>query len=111
MKHGLPPAVRFWAKVEKTDDCWLWRGSVGSNGYGQLRVGARMVTASRLAWELTNGPIPDGLWVLHRCDTPLCVRPEHLFLGTHLDNMHDMRHKGRGNAPYGNPHLSRQRPL
>lgn len=85
---------RFWAKVDRSGDCWLWTGC-GSGGYGQFRYKGPMVYAHRVAWEQANGPIPDGLDVLHRCDTPRCVNVGHLFLGTHLDNMTDMVAKGR----------------
>jgi hypothetical protein len=87
-------ADRFWAKVLKTDTCWLWQGHVLRDGYGQFgKIGERR--AHRRAWFLTHGPIPDGLQVCHRCDTPLCVRPDHLFLGTAQDNIADRDTKGR----------------
>lgn len=86
---------RFWAKVKKTESCWLWSGSPGMDGYGKLKVGKKTVRAHRVAWELDKGPIPTGLSVLHKCDTPLCVNVAHLFLGTHLDNVFDMMQKER----------------
>ena len=86
-----PLEQRFWPKVQKSDGCWLWiAGGDSETGYGRIRAGGRGTTqllAHRAAWELTNGPVPDGLWVLHHCDTPRCVRPDHLFLGDHADNM------------------------
>lgn len=103
-RPSIPIADRFWSKVQKTDACWLWTSNVHHNGYGQIaqsRNGAtrqRWVWAHRVAWELTHGPIADGLLVLHRCDTPLCVNPAHLFLGTHLENIADSVRKGRYNA-------------
>jgi len=79
------------------DSCWLWTGSVTSAGYGVASslFGGTTSGAHRLAWELTHGLIPSGLIVCHHCDNPPCVRPDHLFLGTHLDNSNDMRSKGR----------------
>lgn len=88
--------TRFWSKVEKTDSCWLWTGMRWTNGYGRFpNGGGQEMRAHRFAWELTYGPIPLGLFACHRCDVKLCVRPEHLFLGTHADNMADMMAKGR----------------
>lgn len=95
------PASRFWQKVEKTESCWLWRSSM-RNGYGILRTphgqSHKVFYAHRFVWELTYGPIPDGLCVCHHCDVQLCVRPDHLFLGTIADNNRDMLEKGRGRA-------------
>lgn len=88
----------FWARVEKTDGCWWWRGKRDSNGYGLLRTRGphrKDVRAHRVSWHLSRGPIPNGLCVCHRCDEPLCVRPDHLFLGTRRDNSQDMVRKGR----------------
>src|SRR6185312_3528319 len=94
-------AERFWEKVRKTETCWLWTGAGNSNGYGVFRSG-KMGTAHRFSWELHNGPIPEGLCVLHRCDVRRCINPEHLFLGTKGDNLKDMYAKGR--APIGEKH-------
>ena len=92
-----PEQERFWERVNKTSSCWLWTASTNKNGYGKFRD-ARWahVTAHRFSWILANGPIPEGLWVLHRCDVPGCVNPDHLFLGTARDNNLDMMKKGRG---------------
>lgn len=91
---------RFWSKVEKTDDCWNWKGCINGSGYGEFAIKRRMKKAHRIAWILTHGPIPrgdgyHGVCVCHRCDNPICVRPDHLFLGTHLDNMRDKVAKNR----------------
>ena len=75
--------------------CWIWIASTFLGGYGCIRVDGKIVGAHRLSYELHNGPIPEELHVLHRCDQPPCVRPDHLFLGTHQDNMIDRTVKGR----------------
>lgn len=97
LKPKLDFATRFWAKVRKTADCWLWTGHRDRHGYGRVWLDTRRIQfAHRIAWELTNGSIADGLCCLHRCDEPACCRIDHLFLGTRVDNMHDMWAKGRG---------------
>ena len=111
--RGRPPkplADRFWGLVDKTAGCWLWVGYVNNCGYGRLRPAHSQpkVGAHRLSWELTNGPIPDRMCVLHKCDNPACVNPEHLFLGTVQDNVNDMRQKGRDNYT-GRPKGSRNK--
>jgi hypothetical protein len=95
-----PVADRFWEKVERAgaEDCWLWQGAVDGHGYGSIGLSEPRRTigkAHRVSWELANGPIPPGLGVLHKCDTPLCVNPAHLFLGTNTENTADKTFKGR----------------
>jgi hypothetical protein len=94
--------TRFWAKVARGPGCWEWTGAL-SRGYGQFAVGGskRVLGAHRVSWEHVNGPVPPGLFVLHRCDNPRCVRPDHLFIGTIKDNTADMLAKGRHNPPRG----------
>ncbi len=82
--------------VDSASGCWLWRRSLNPNGYGSILVNGRKSGAHRVFWERFKGPVPVDLHVLHKCDTPHCVNPEHLFLGTHDDNMQDMWEKGRG---------------
>lgn len=96
--------AQFWSHVEKTGGCWLWRGTKRNpeprRAYGVFRKDGQRVSAHRLAWELQYGPIPagrgyHGTCVLHSCDNPSCVRPQHLFLGTNGDNVADSVRKGR----------------
>ena len=100
LKAPFPCEVdRFWCKVEKTDACWLWTGSKRHKGYGAFvyKKNGQVIQgrAHRYSYELHKGEIPAGLFVLHRCDIPACVNPEHLFLGTNRDNVEDMVSKGR----------------
>jgi hypothetical protein len=75
--------------------CWLWTGATFSGGYGHILHEGKHCSAHRMAWEYYRGPIPEGLSVLHKCDTPPCCNPDHLFLGTQMNNVHDMHRKGR----------------
>lgn len=93
-----PVEERFWKHVQRgdKDECWEWMASRDHDGYGKLSThNATWIRAHRFSYELHNGPIPNGLEVLHRCDNPPCVNPTHLFLGTTSDNMNDKVAKGR----------------
>lgn len=93
-------ATRFWCKVDKSGECWLWCGALSVNGYGMIwvKTGDASHKVHRLSWEMAYGEIPEGMLVCHRCDVRRCVRPEHLFLGTHQENSTDMVSKGRSIA-------------
>lgn len=112
-------AERFWKRVNKdgptmshmTTPCWEWSGST-SNGYGRFNRYSRLrnahIYAHKFSYEIHCGQIPDGLYVLHRCDNPPCVNPDHLFLGTYADNHKDMISKGRN--PVGEKNGSKKYP-
>jgi HNH endonuclease len=91
----VPQLQRFWSRVTKTEDCWIWTGTM-SNGCGCMQYNGTQQLAHRISWQIAHGPIAKGLCVCHHCDNRKCVRPDHLFLGTQTDNMRDMRAKGRG---------------
>jgi AraC-like DNA-binding protein len=106
--HGharrLSMEKRFWNHVQKTDTCWLWTGKPNKAGYGRIALDApnqqTTIMAHRYSYELHFDKIPDSLSVCHHCDNPICVRPDHLFAGTMLDNMQDMINK--------KPHFNRK---
>jgi len=87
--------ARFWAKVNKTAHCWNWLGYKDPDGYGVMRALGKRYRAHRRAWLMAYGSLPEDLCVLHRCDNRACVRPSHMFLGTHADNVCDCQQKGR----------------
>lgn len=95
MKTVERTAELFWSRVTKTDGCWTHSGSLGSHGYPQATgFGRYSEPAHRVSWLIHHGSIPAGLFVCHRCNNRLCVRPDHLYVGTHKQNMDDMARVG-----------------
>jgi hypothetical protein len=94
--HKGSQAERFNIKVKRGEGCWEWTGAKLRTGYGRITVSTgKVCSAHHLSYEFSCGPVPKGMCVLHICDNPACVRPDHLFLGTHNDNMKDMTAKER----------------
>ncbi len=105
MSHQFTPEQvdRFWksADTANPDACWMWQKSILQSGYGNLGLSGKNYRAHRVAWMITHGSIPEGQVVCHRCDTPACINPSHLFLGTQGDNIRDAQTKGRLVVPGG----------
>lgn len=95
----------LWKRVDMSGDCWLWLGC-NTNGYGQMMIDGKQNGTHRIAYELMYGPIPHGLMIRHTCDTHSCCNPAHLIAGTQIDNMQDMKDRGRQNKPYGQSHTN-----
>jgi hypothetical protein len=99
---GLSLKTRFENKVESMEGpCLVWKARRNAKGYGTIKIDGKSVLAHRVAYELYIGPIPEGLCVCHRCDHPSCVNPEHLFVGSHKDNMDDRDRKCRSKGAIG----------
>jgi hypothetical protein len=110
-QNPLERKVKFLLKVDLSageDACWIWKGGKNSTGYASFRFDGSVRHASRFSYRLFCGEIPHGLWVLHKCDNPVCVNPKHLFLGTVSDNHIDMVLKGR--AAIGDKNGTRKNP-
>lgn len=90
-----PTTERFWPKVQKTATCWYWVAHRAPNGYGRILHDDKVQDAHRVAYQLLVGPIPEGMWVLHKCDVKPCVNPDHLYLGTVVENTRDAVERGR----------------
>lgn len=97
-------AARFWAKVDKSGECWIWTGPKTKFGHGTFMGHG----AHRIAWELERGPIPPGICICHNCpggDNPACIRPAHMFQGTQVENTADRVAKGRSTRANGKPRI------
>lgn len=96
MKKSKDIVERFFERVEKSENCWIWLGARKDSGYGNFHLGnLKYRRAHKFSWEMHFGKVPDGLLVLHKCDNPICVKPNHLFLGNQKENMADAKKKGR----------------
>lgn len=95
------PAARFYRLTQKTPGCWFWRGTKRKSGYGHLSIQGKLVRAHRFSWFLHYGVHPGENVVMHMCDTPLCVNPHHLRLGSQKENLQDMSRKGRAANQFG----------
>ena len=111
-RNPQPPEVRFHNAYIKTDNgCWQWQGAnEGQFGYGGITVNKKRIMAHRYSWVLYNGDITGDLCVLHKCDNPKCVNPDHLFLGTQKENMEDCKNKGRTNGGTKTPLFGTKNP-
>ena len=103
-RNPRPIEDRFWEKVDKSGECWIWTACTDGHGYGVMSVPGGYTKAHILSYRMHVGEIPRGLCVLHKCDNPRCVNPDHLFLGTRRDNALDRDRKGR--VAHGESHYA-----
>lgn len=89
------PECHFWFYVKKSEGCWEWQGTLGESGYGRFNIGKKFIAAHRMSFLLHQGYLNNDLNVLHKCDNPKCVNPDHLYEGTHSQNNHDMVERNR----------------
>ena len=106
---SITPSERFLAKIDRTGECWIWVGARNQHGYGVFYINGADHRAHRVSWFLHYGEWPASP-VLHTCDTPPCVRPDHLFLGTQADNMRDASAKGRSRNQYSSKEIVKTNP-
>lgn len=108
MRYSNDYADKFWSKVNGQDEngCMTWKMSKTKAGYGQVRCGSKNMLAHRVAYMIVKGDIPEGMLIMHSCDNKPCCNPDHLSIGTHADNSHDMMRKDRGDGQFTNGHAS-----
>ena len=103
VRQGAPFETRYIP--DPASGCWIWQGCRNTNGYGYLTHRYKNYQAHRFSWIIHRGEIPQGMLVLHKCDVPLCVNPDHLYLGTYANNTADMMRKGRNGYGEGKKYL------
>lgn len=95
MKSDLQTRIASNAYASPQSGCWIWQLGMGRDGYGKIKINKKTVRAHRASWLAFRGEIPESMLICHKCDNPMCVNPDHLFLGTPMDNMRDKVEKGR----------------